>query len=191
MPSPGLEAALQKALPIHTVGELEKFPFKTYPEFLKAVEDRRVELLTAFDPGAVTALGSGGDKALHYAMTWSPFLAAVGCVVAAFVLPSFMVLLGVPLAFLGMFLSLPGFMRSIGIWLNRFLLILLIYLWTQGDVTASLLVLSYVGPNFLCHAARHHCRMVLVRAATQSELVLVWLFRKDSLVPVLRAAQQA
>jgi hypothetical protein len=35
--------------------------------------------------------------------------------------PSLWLLIGVPLAFIGMFLSLPGFMRSIGIWLNRVL----------------------------------------------------------------------
>lgn len=189
MPTEGLEAALLKALPVHTVGELEKFPFKTYSEFIQAMEQRRVSVLTAFDPGALMALAGSGDKALHYALTWSPFLAAGGCLIAAFMLPSLWLLLGVPLAFVGMFLSIPGFMRSIGLWLNRALAVLVIYFWYQGAVSSALLVLSYLGPNLLCHAARHHCRMVFVRAAAESELVLVWLFQKGTLVPEVRPSQ--
>jgi len=136
------------------------------------------------------AVAGGGDKALHYALTWSPFLIAAGCVVAAVMLSSFWPVLGVPLAFVGMFLSIPGFMRSIGIWLNRVLLVL-IYLWYQGSVISALLVFSYVGSNFLCHIARHHCRLVLVRATAESELVLVWLFRKGSLVADVRSSAAA
>jgi hypothetical protein len=88
-----------------------------------------------------------------------------------------------------MFLSIPGFMRSIGRWLNRALAILVIYFWYQGAVTSAFLLLSYLGPNLLCHAARHHCRMVFVKAAAESELVLVWLFRKGTLFPEVRPSQ--
>lgn len=183
-----LESSLRKALPVHSVGQLEKFPFKTHAEFVQAMQHGRVHVLTAFDSGAMIAVAGGGDKALHYALTWSPFLIAAGCVVAAVLLSSFWPVLGVPLAFVGMFLSIPGFMRSIGIWLNRILLLLLIYLGYQGSVVSALLVFSYLAPNFLCHVARHHCRLVLVRAAEESELVLVWLFRKGSLVAEVRSS---
>ena len=66
-------------------------------------------------------------------------------------LPSLWLLLGVPLAPIGMFLSIPGFMRLIGTWLNRAPLILLIYLWYEGGLVSSLVVLSYMGPNYLYH----------------------------------------
>jgi hypothetical protein len=63
-----------------------------------------------------------------------------------------------------------------------------IYLWYQGAVISASLVFSYLGSNFLCNIARHHCRVALMKAAAESELVLVWLFRKDSLVADVRSS---
>jgi hypothetical protein len=64
-----------------------------------------------------------------------------------------------------------------------------IILWVQSAVVLSLIVLSYLVPNTLCHMARHHCRIVLLRGVTQSELVLVWLVQKGSLVADVRSGQ--
>ncbi len=191
MPREGLEAALRKALPVQSVSQLEKFPFKTHAEFIRAMGERRVEVLTAFDSSALVVLANEGEKAIHYVLTWSPFLTAAACLVAAVMLSTVWPLLGVPLTVVGMFLSIPGFMRSVGRWLNRGLLLLLIYFWYQGSVTSALLVFSYLCPNFLCNLARHHCRAILVRSAAESELILVWLFQKGSLVPVVRPSSLA
>jgi len=155
---------------------------------VRAIRERQVEVMTAFDVGALVALGGSGEKVLHYALTWSPFLVAIGSVIAAVKLSNWSLILGIPLALVGMSLSSPVFMRNIGIWLNRVLTAVMIYFLYRGSVISALLVLSYLGPNFLCHVARHHCRLVLVRAAEESELVTVWLFSKGSLLAVARSS---
>jgi hypothetical protein len=116
----------------------------------------RVEILTAYDAMALAVLGTSGEKAFNNLLTWRPFLTmAVGVVLTIrFRSPS--MLLGIPLAFIGMALSIPGFMRTYGIWLNRFLTLLLLYLFFDGRLVSAVLVGSYLLPKVLTHGARHH-----------------------------------
>jgi hypothetical protein len=182
-----LDAALRKAVSPHTVVRgLEKFPFQDYSEFLEADRNGRVEILTAYDAPALAVLGTSGEKALNNLLTWSPFLTMAVDVVLTVIFRSPSMLLGIPLAFLGMVLSIPGFMRTYGIWLDRFLTILLLYFLSGGWRVSAVLVGSYLLPNVLTHAARHHCRGVFVSRIRDSEIALLWLFRKGSVVLKLR-----
>ena len=117
-------------------------------------------------------------------MGWSTFLVAGACLLGWWQFRNASLLVGVPLACIGAVLSDRAFMRSVGLWLNRGLLGVGFYLWYQGTPTGALLVASYLVPNYLYHWRRHLSHQIFLRAAAESELILVWLFSKGKLVPV-------
>lgn len=184
-----LEEFFRETLPVYTVGALEGFPSKSYTDFLDAESNGRIEVLAKYDPEALSVLTTGAQRALHYLLASGAFLVLGADVVLAVVLRDPWLFLGAPLALLGFFLSVPGFMRTLGLWLNRGLIALLLYLWYEGARTPPLLVASYLVANFAAHAARHHCRLVFLNGIARSELVLVWLFLRGTVVPVPKSRQ--
>ena len=179
-----LRETLRESLSVHRVDGLEEFPFKDYSEFIDALNEGHVEVLTGEDPELFGALAGPGAKWAHRVMGWSTFLVAGVCALAWWPLGNAS-LLGVPLAFIGAVLSARAFMRSVGLWLNRGLIGVAMYFLYQATPAAALLVASYLVPNYLYHWRRHLSRRIFLRAAAESELLLVWLFSKGQLVPVV------
>ena len=182
-----LQETLREKLSVHRVEELEEFPFKDYSEFIDAQNEGRVEVLTGEDPELFGALAGPRAKWANRFMGWSPFLVAGACVLGWWQFRNASLLVGVPLACIGAVLSARAFMRSVGLWLNRGLLgvgFYLLYQLYQGTPTGAVLVASYLVPNYLYHWRRHVCRRIFLKAAAESELILVWLFSRGQLVPV-------
>jgi len=179
-----LQETLLKSLSVHRVDELEEFPFNNYSEFIDAQTKDRVEVLTGDDPKSFGALAGPGAKWANRFMAWSILLVAGACVLGWWQFGNASLLVGVPLACIGAVLSDRAFMRSVGLWLNRGLLGVGFYLWYQGTPAGALLVASYLVPNYLYHWRRHLSRRIFLRAAAESELILVWLFSRGQLVPV-------
>jgi hypothetical protein len=179
-----LQKTLRESLSVNRVDELEEFPFNDYSEFIAAQNEGRVEVLTGDDPKLFGTLAGPGATWAYRFMGWSAFLVAGACVLGWWQFRNASLLVGVPLACIGAVLSDRAFMRSVGLWLNRGLLGVGFYLLYQGTSTGALLVASYLVPNYLYHWRRHLARRIFLRAAAESELILVWLFSRGQLVPV-------
>ncbi len=177
-----LEAALHEKLSVSSVQNLDGFPCGSYSDFLTEHKSGQLQVLTAYDQDAFNAIASGGERIMHYLLTWSPALVSVCVVVASIVQRDFWLLLGVPLAFLGFFLTTPGVMRSFGYPLLLVVSGSAVYSWFQGNRPAAYVLGAYAVSNFLVDAARQQCNLTLREAIGKSELVLVWLYLKGSVV---------
>lgn len=177
-----LEAALREKLPTSSVQKIEGFPYDSYSDFLTQHRSNQLQVLTAYDPGAFDALASTSKRMMQYALTWSPALVVIALVVASITQSNFWLLLGIPLAFFGFLLTTPGLMRSFG---SLLLLVVggtVVYSWFQGNRTAAYVLGAYAVSNFLVSVARRQCDMTLREAIGKSEIVLVWLYLKGSVV---------
>lgn len=177
-----LEATLRERLPTTSVQKLEGFPCGSYSEFLTEHRSGRLRVLTAYDNRAFEAIASGGELVMHYLLTWSPALVSVALVVVSIVQRNFWLLIGVPLAFLGIFLTIPGLMRRLGYPLLLVVAGLAVYNWFQGNRTAAYVLGAYAVVKFFVDVARQQCSTILVEAIGNSEIVLVWLYLKGSVI---------
>ena len=107
MNSSKIESILKTSLPIQTVSQLEDFPFKSYSEFLEAHSSGQAQLLTRFDSEASEVLGTSKQRAFFFFLTNAPILVAIAILILSFILWNFWLLLGIPLAFIGIFFSSP------------------------------------------------------------------------------------
>jgi hypothetical protein len=176
------EHRLRTTLPIHSVAELEDFPCANYAEFLDANRTGRVEVLTRYDPETVDALGSGGEKFMHYALAWTPALIALALVIFSLILWNFWLLLGIPLAAVGFFFSSPAVMRGFGSPVLLLLGAYFIYSCIKGHQIAAFLSGAYALSNFLAGVSREYCNSIARRVIEQSELLLVWLALKKVVI---------
>ena len=184
-----IEAMLRAILPGLTVSQLEDFPCTSYREFLDAHRNGKVEVLTRFDGETVDVLGTGAEKFMHYALSWTPFFIAVALLILSFVLWNFWLLVGIPLALLGFFLSSPVAMKSIGSPVLLVVGIYFVYSWIEGHQTATFLSGAYAVSTFLLGVSRKYCDTIARRAIEKSELVLIWLVLKK--VVIVRARHPA
>lgn len=178
----GINDALRKNLKVHAVEKAEGFPCRSYADFLEQERAGRLHVLTAFDSQAIPALGTAADRAMYYTLTWSPMIVSAILVVLSFMWSNFWLLVGIPLAFFGLFLSTPPFMKTIG---SRVLLgcaAFVIFSGFREDWTQAIVAASYALPNYLSSVARTQCDMIIREAIAQSELVLIWLYLKRSVV---------
>jgi len=176
-----VESALREKLPNRSVQNLEGFPSNSYSDFLIQHKARQLHLLTAYDPEAFNLLATPAELTIHYILTWSPALFSVVLVVVSVVQWNFWLLLGIPLAFLGLLLSTPGLMKRFGYTLLLILGGLAIYNWVRGNYTAAYILSAYAASNFLVEVAREQCSMTLIDVVLKSELILVWLYLKGSI----------
>ena len=176
-----IESALREKLPTCFVQDLEGFPSDSYSTFLAQHKTGQLHLLTAYDSDAFNLLATRAELTMHYILTWSPALVSVVLVVASVVQWNFWLLLGIPLALLGLFLTTPGIMRSFGYTLLLIIGGLAVYNWVRGNFTAAYILSAYAVSNFLGDVAREQCSMTLIEATLKSELVLVWLYLKGSI----------
>jgi hypothetical protein len=170
-----IENILRVKLPTQTVSQLEGFPCTNYSDFLDARANGRVEVLTRFDIEANEALATGAELLISTILSCAPYVVAAGLLLAAFVLWNFWLLLGIPLALLGMFFSVRFFMRGFGRHLRFLVSIYFVYSSIKGHGTAAFLSGAYAISNYLTCATRRLCDVVVRRSIEKFELVLIWL----------------
>jgi hypothetical protein len=177
-----LEVALLEKLSLTTVQGIEGFPCSNYSAFLMERQAGRVQVLTRYDPDAFHMLASGIERFMHYLLTSSPILVSMSLVITAIVQRNFWLLLGVPLAILAYLITAPGLMRSFGYRLGFVVAVFAVYSWFQGNRTTAYVLGAYAIASFLVDVARQQCSMILTVAIEKSEIVLVWLCLKGSVV---------
>jgi hypothetical protein len=185
-----LEAALREKLSASSVEKIEGFPCDSYSDFLTQHRSNQLHVLTAYDPGAFDAVASTSERMMQYLLTWSPALVVIALIVVSITQSSFSLLLGIPLAFLGFLLTTPGAMRSFGSLLLLVVSGTAVYSWFQGNRTVAYVLGAYAASNFLGSVARQQCDMALREAIGRSEIVLVWLYLKGSVVIKKRSSGQ-
>jgi len=119
---------------------------------------------------------------MHYILICSPFLVSFALIVASIAQWNFWLLLGVPLALLGFFFTTPGVMRGFGSWLLVLVVAGAAYNWFYGSRTTAYVLGAYAVSNFLTNVAREQCDMVIRGAVEKSEIVLVWLYLKHTVM---------
>ncbi len=177
-----IESTLREKLPMLSIQELEGFPADNYTNFIKHYNNGIIHLLTAYDPNAFTLIATRAELIMHYFLTGSPALISVILIVTSIVQGNIWLLLGIPLAFLGFAFTIPGLMRSIGYILLLIVVGLAIYNWFRGFSTVAYILSAYAVSNILVYMARLQCSMTLIDAALKSEIILVWLYMKGSLL---------
>ena len=177
-----IEASLRERLPTGSIQNLEGFPSDSYSDFLTQHRAGQLKVLTAYDSGAFQVLASRGRLTMHYILTWSPAVVALALVVSSIAQRNFWLLLGVPLAFFGFFFTTPGLMRRFGYTLLLIVGGSAVYSWFQGNHTAAYILGAYAVPNFLVDVARWQCDTTIREAIGRSEIVLVWLYLKGSVL---------
>jgi len=177
-----IEAALREELLARSVQDLKGFPSINYSEFLTQHRAGRLQVLTRDNPSAFQVLASSGQRIMHYILTGSPVLVSLVLVAASIAQWNFWLLLGVPLAFFGLLFTTPGLMRSFGYALLLVAGGLAVYNWLQGNRTAAYILGTYALPNFLVDVARQQCDMIIREAIGKSEIILVWLYLRGTVV---------
>lgn len=177
-----IETTLRASLPIQTVSQLEDFPYGSYSEFLEAHRSRQVELLTRFDAETSEVLGTSTERYIYLFIVNAPLLVAGAIFILSFVLWNFWLLLGIPLAFIGLSFSSPFIMKTFGKALLIVTSICFVISLINGYHTTMLLIGAYVTSNFLTYAAREYSMNIAENAITQSELVLIWLVLKKVVI---------
>lgn len=122
-----LEAILLEKLPVRDVLQVPGFPFASYAEFQAAHRRGEAGLRTRFVGPQFEALSTSGERFLYFFSSWMPALIALGFFVAGLYSGHFLLLLGIPLALLGQFLSRPN--RP----LPRPLFLYPLVLWVSGS----------------------------------------------------------
>jgi hypothetical protein len=185
-----IDEALRQKLSIRSVTALEGFPCGSYRDFVERAKNGSLEILTAFNPSAVPCLGSSGERAMYYVLTWSPALVSAVLVILAIMMGEFWLLLGIPLAFLGFLLSTPAFMKSMGSVIAIAALVATVYAWFQGNRMTAIMIGAYLAANYLTSVARTQCDMIIREAIQRSEPVLIWLYLQRSVVLLPRAVER-
>lgn len=177
-----IEATLRASLPIQTVSQLEDFPYGSYSEFLEAQRSGQVHLRTRFDAETSDVLGTSTEKRVYLFAVNAPVVVAGAILILSFVLWNFWLLLGIPLAFVGLSFSSPFVMKTFGKALLIVSSICFVVSLVAGYHTIMLLIGAYVASNVLTCAAREYSMNIAEKAIAQSELVLIWLVLKKVVI---------
>jgi hypothetical protein len=121
---------------------------------------------------------------MHYALTWSPAWIGVALIALSLIWSNFWLLIGIPLAFLGFLFSNPAFTKTLGGSVLLGAVVLAVFALFRGNYTSALLAGAYGVSNYLTSVARTQCDVIVRRAIQKSELVLVWLYLKRTVVIV-------
>ena len=176
------ERILLEKIDIKSVSALKKFPCASYQEYLDQDKKGQLDTLTNYDIDVVMKLGHPFEKIIHFIFCWAWFLIALFMLVLAFIKWNFLFLLGAPIAYVGFFFSVPGPMKVFGNLLLVFMTACCIFCWIKNYETAALLSGAYALSNFLTCFCRKHCDIIIRRSIDKSEIVLVWLVLKGSVV---------
>lgn len=177
-----IEVGLRQELGVKSVQDLEGFPSASYSEFLTQYKAGRLQVHTKYDHSAFHVLASSGHRLMHYVLTGSPVLVSLALVLASITQWNFWLLLGVPLAFLGLLFTTPGLMRSFGYGLLLIVGGLALYSYFQGSRTTAYVLSAFAVPNFLADVARQQCDLIIRDAIGKSQIVLVWLYLRGTVV---------
>jgi hypothetical protein len=177
-----IESTLRKELPARSVQDIEGFPCGGYSDFLRQRKSGQLRVLTTYDPDAFGVLATPIQLTINLLLSWAPALLSLALLMASFFQWNFWLLLGIPLALLGFLLTTPGLMRSFGYTLLLIAMGLAIYYLVRGNYTAVYILGAFVASNFLGAVVREQCNLILSDAVSRSELVLVWLYLKGSVL---------
>jgi hypothetical protein len=119
---------------------------------------------------------------MHYVLTWSPFLVSIALILASMIQWNFWLLLGIPLAFLSLVFTTPGLMKKFGYSLLLIAGGVAFYNFFLGSRTTAYIFGAYAVPNFLADVARNQCDLIIRDAIGKSEIVLIWLYLKGTII---------
>ena len=107
-----IESTLRQNLEVQSVEQVEGFPCADYARFIQACDDGGLEVLTAYNPAIVPAMGTSVERLMHNTLLWSPAIVTLALAAVSWTWADAWVLAGIPLAFLGFFLSTHAFMKN-------------------------------------------------------------------------------
>lgn len=177
-----IEQELRELNRIISVENAEDIPFSGYKEFLELEKAGKLRIASAYDGDLVYSFGGKAEAIMHALLVWSPVLFAIASVVFAFILSNFWLLVGIPLALLGFFLSTPAFMKGVGSVIALGTLIYFGYSCYTGNYGNAVIVGSYALSNFFVYVAREQCRMIIHRTILISEPIFVWLYKNGRIL---------
>jgi len=168
---------------VSKVEELKHFPFKNFHEFKKACLEGIIQI--GVDRGLAFRWAQGGLyvpkflSAQTLFLSWLPFLAGIGFIVYAIMSKSWLLLLGLPVLFIGFFFFHPGWARIFGfVWLIVIALIFILFFWALFSgkpgllaITAVLLVTWYAEKTAYEKAVNS---LIIVAAEHEDLLCLLW-----------------
>jgi len=177
-----IEQQLREAGRNITVEDTDDIPFSDYLEFIGLEKAGKLRIASAYDGDIVNEFGGKAEIIMHYLLLWSPVLFAIASVAFAFILSNFWLLVGIPLALLGFFLSTPAFMKGVGGVIALGTLIYFGYSCYAGNYGSAVIVGSYALSNFFVYVAREQCRMIIHRTILISEPIFVWLYKNGRIL---------
>ena len=177
-----IEQELRELNRITAVENADDIPFSDYEEFVGLEKAGKIRIASAYDGDLVYSLGGKAEAIMHALLVWSPALIAIASVVFSFILSTFWLLVGVPLAILGFLLSTPAFMKGIGSLIAIAALLYFGYSCYTGNYRNAVIVGSYAMSNFFVYVAREQCRMIIHRTILKSEPIFVWLYKNGRIL---------
>ncbi len=165
-----------------SVKDSDDIPFADYHEFVDLEKAGKIKISSAYDGDLVKEFGGKTATIMHIFLVWSPALFAIASIAFSYVLSNYWLLVGVPLAILGFFLSTPAFMKGIGSLIAIGTLIYFAYSCYTGKYTNAVIVGSYALSNFFVYVAREQCRMIIHETIIQSEPIFVWLYKNGRIL---------
>ena len=180
-----LQETLREKLSVHRVDELEEFPFKDYSEFIDAQNEGRVEVLTDDDPESFGALAGPGAKWAISVHGLEP-LPCRGRLCAGMVAVQKRVTAAGRAARVHRCCLVRSGVHEIGgpVAEPRFAGRRVLPLWSPGDTNRCSSRRKLSCSELSLPLAASLIRRIFLRAAAESELILVWLFSRGQLVPV-------
>lgn len=178
------EAKIKGSLEVHSVSEVENFPFGSYAEVQELYRQGRLHVGCRINENVVDNFGTIGQQVMEKVLLSSPVIAILASIAVAIARSQYTLLWGIPLALLGMFMTTPAIMRSGqgfgGTVLGVTFLTFGYYCFKANFVPAFLLG-SYWVPNFLLTVSREQNRMVMTDAIMKSELVFLYYLQQGDI----------
>jgi hypothetical protein len=182
--APEVEQELARKLKWSTVEAVPGFPTSDFHTLKRMSESGELSIgvdYTAANQLAHSIFGSGYSLTIGL-LQWTPFLVAIASIPMAFVLRSFWVIAGSPLALFAMFFANPmnpakGFATLTG------LAAVLAAVWfaAQGSVVLAFVPVAYALPFWVIRFVYFWNASKLRVAALQSETLLLFLLQNRSI----------
>ena len=181
----GLENAVAIHLKWRTVADIPDFPFPSFDEATKKIEEDQFSVGIRHEDAdhvALRLIGSRADLVLWQFLGSAQFLTAGASILLALILRNPLLLVGLPLGFLGTLLSNPynPLRRLLG---AGALALSLLFFWTvvQGQHSTPYLLALFVLPFWMSRLFYRLNWLKTKRAVLASETLFIFLYQSGCL----------
>lgn len=172
----GVEERIMATESIHSIGQLENFPYSDIVEIKDAVANKSISIFADYDTDVLTTFSTGIDRKAHNFWLSIPFLIVIFLIIYAIYSSNYYLLIGIPLAIIGFFGSSPHLKYRPGMYAISFALF--IFFIVKSNQTGYILSASFLFSLWATITARGICTTAIQNCSLESPILFTYMFRK-------------